>query len=349
MFKEKTVFVLGAGASAEFNMPVGSKLKKTIATKLNFGKPANLHSDKIILSALKKANNSVSVKTTGQFLRAINTYDTIDEFLSSNPDDKEFQLCGKLAIVKSILDAEAKSKLANEGSDNKVDYSFLIDHKDRGTFLGSLVRQLNKGIKNGAFDKLFHNVSFINFNYDRCLERGLVLGLTESFPFDDVPDGEFNQWVKSAKILRPYGSVGSHWPDEDNHVPFGGWEFGSENEKAEKLIGLVDGIKTFSENENQIDNADLIKEEMFAAKKIVFLGFHFYPQNLNLLSPGSEFRNPSKVFHRQEILATVYQRSPSDKERLKQIFKNFALRTENKVIFEDGKCYALFHNNQLAF
>ena len=35
MFNSKTTIVVGAGASAELGMPVGSELKKTIATKLD--------------------------------------------------------------------------------------------------------------------------------------------------------------------------------------------------------------------------------------------------------------------------------------------------------------------------
>lgn len=356
MFKEKTVFVLGAGASDEFDMPLGVDLKKTIANKLNFewfdiNGPSNPLADKLLSEAIHKANGSVSAKMTGQFFEAINTYNTIDEFLASDPDNKDFQLCGKLAIVKSILDAEADSRLAVKESYNgnrEVDYNFLEDNKN-GTFLGSLVRQLRSEIKKGDFDKLFQNVSFINFNYDRCLERGLELGLSKAFPFDDVPEGEFKKWVKTATILRPYGCVGSYWQGDENYVPFGGGEFSTKNDRLEQLIELVDGIKTFSENESQMDNADLIKEEMFTAKKIVFLGFHFYSPNMKLLSPGLDFRNPHQTPDKQEILATVYGRSSPDCERLEQMFKNFAHRDGNKVILEDGTCYDLFHNNQLAF
>jgi DNA-binding HxlR family transcriptional regulator len=36
MLKSKTVFVLGAGASKEVGLPVGSELKSTIAAKLDW-------------------------------------------------------------------------------------------------------------------------------------------------------------------------------------------------------------------------------------------------------------------------------------------------------------------------
>lgn len=354
MFKEKTVFVLGAGSSYDFGMPLGEDLKKIIAEKLNFERiefnnPVGPNSDKVIFEALKKEKYSGSTKTTGQFLDAIDTFDTIDEFLASNPEDKEFQLCGKLGIVKSILDAEADCTLAIKEAGEDSDYSFLKDEQG-GTYLSPLIKQIKREVTVNDFDKLFQKVSFINFNYDRCLERGLLLGLAKSFPFDSVPEGEFNQWVKSAKIIRPFGSVGSYWTDEKNHVPFGGHKYLNVGEKAEKLLELAKGIKTFSENESDINNIDLIQKEMYSAHTIVFLGFHFHAPNLKLLSPGSHYYNPNSTPREQQILATVYKRSPNDKVRLQEIFQNFAHRNNrNNVILEDGKCYDLFKNNQLAF
>jgi hypothetical protein len=354
MFKEKTVFVLGAGSSYDFGMPLGKDLKKIIAEKLNFERfefnnPVGSNSDKVILEALRKEKYSGSAKTTGQFLKAIDTFDTIDEFLASNPEDKEFQLCGKLGIVKSILDAEADSSLAIKEAGEESDYSFFKDGQT-GTYLGPLIKQIKREVTVNDFDKLFQKVSFINFNYDRCLERGLLLGLAQSFPFDSVPEGEFNQWVKSAKIIRPFGSVGSYWSGEKNHVPFGGYKYMNVSEKAEKLLELVKGIKTFSENDSEINSIDLIQKEMYSAHNIVFLGFHFHAPNLNLLSPGPHFDNPHSVPREQQILATVLNRSDKDQERLIELFKYFAHRKNpNKIILEDGTCYDLFNNNQLAF
>ncbi len=45
MFKRKTVFVVGASASKEVDLPVGDELKNSIASKVNIGFNDRLYSE----------------------------------------------------------------------------------------------------------------------------------------------------------------------------------------------------------------------------------------------------------------------------------------------------------------
>src|SRR5262249_47829985 len=118
MFRSKTVFILGAGASHEVGLPVGDGLKQTIATKLDlrfehFGKPIG-KGDLTILEVLRRKYPS----EINDYLHAcwrirdgVGLSSSIDDFIDTHRDDQGVAACGKIAICRSILEAERRSKL----------------------------------------------------------------------------------------------------------------------------------------------------------------------------------------------------------------------------------------------
>jgi hypothetical protein len=84
--------------------------------------------------------------------------------------------------------------------------------------------------------------------------------------------------MRSLKIFHPYGLVG-HMPWQENVdvTPFGS------NVNGGQLLDLSGEIKTFTE---QIEDKGAISEMRKSVKNsdiIVFLGFHFHRQNVELL------------------------------------------------------------------
>src|SRR5215469_9951144 len=123
MFKSKTVFIVGAGASQEAGLPTGAQLKDIIAEKLNitylndfaFGTPDA--GDEEIAFAL-----SVYARETGgdfssylheawKIRDAMPQAISIDNYIDTHSMNHSLVLCGKLGIVRSIIEAERKSKL----------------------------------------------------------------------------------------------------------------------------------------------------------------------------------------------------------------------------------------------
>src|SRR5689334_20255845 len=113
MFLHPTVFVVGAGASVEFNMPSGPDLRARIGNALDFRRDPldSLVGDQVLYHMLRdRFGEAVQphYEAAIEFSRVIREFqfESIDEVLhwfSSNPDIVEL---GKAAIVREILQAE---------------------------------------------------------------------------------------------------------------------------------------------------------------------------------------------------------------------------------------------------
>ena len=116
----KTVFVIGAGASSEINLPTGHQLKDTISKLLDirFGYQ-QISGDRTIAGALQEfTKNADQTDGINSYLQeawhirdALQLALSIDNFIEQHRDNEKIALCGKLAIVKSILEAEGHSLL----------------------------------------------------------------------------------------------------------------------------------------------------------------------------------------------------------------------------------------------
>src|SRR6266852_1143797 len=124
MFSQPVVFVVGAGASAEYNMPVGSELKTKIASAVGFldadGRPSG---DRDLYKLLVDRFGSSIEKYVGAgnaLAKVIPSFDSIDEALnwfSSRPEVIEL---GKVAIVREILKSERGSLLFSTLDQRKI-------------------------------------------------------------------------------------------------------------------------------------------------------------------------------------------------------------------------------------
>jgi len=109
----KTVFVVGAGASEEANLPTGDGLKTEIAKLLDiqfdhvFGEKLQSGDHKIVqaLRFVVQRNNR-SRRDISPFLEevwhirdALPLAISIDNFIDAHRDNEKITLCGKLAIV----------------------------------------------------------------------------------------------------------------------------------------------------------------------------------------------------------------------------------------------------------
>ena len=127
MFQSKTLIVVGAGASKEARLPTGNELTATIASKIDirFSEFSGQSSgDHEITAALKSHATDVDRQpgVINPYLHACRRIRdampqaiSIDSFIEDHQGDEKIELCGKLAIVQSILEAERKSFLFFDG------------------------------------------------------------------------------------------------------------------------------------------------------------------------------------------------------------------------------------------
>jgi len=298
MLRQKTIFIVGAGASSEFNLPVGSRLARQISEKLdirfdNWNNTATGDTD--LFDAVRRhANgNAGEFQQSGWLIRdGIVLANSIDDFLDVHRHDEKVVRMGKMAIAKCIIEAEQSSKLYYQprNARDTVDFAACAD-----TWLVKLMRLLARGVTYDERAKIFDRSAFVVFNYDRCIEHFFVHALSR---FYNISTDEANAIVAKSKIFHPYGTPGS-LAGANKRVAFGAthtdwYEAGN-------------AIRTYTET---VDAAE-IKQAVIEAKQIVFLGFAFHDQNMTLLAD----RESLKV---KTIFGTAYERSDSDVRAITQ-------------------------------
>lgn len=282
MFNRPTVFVLGAGASAEVDLPVGTGLAEKIGQAVDFRWTRD---DK-----LSSGDKDLHAHLWHSFSREINEYEmagrrisdgirlshSIDDFLDIHRGDKRLNLVGKTAIVKSILEAERNSKLFYHGRNREetIDFNQLSS-----TWFVKLVRMFGRSTSPETTHEALDSLTFIVFNYDRCLEQFLLHALRHLYA---ITNAEAFQIMGRIRIIHPYGVV-DEIPAVLGH---GGTRFGGDADRlSANYVQLSSKIRTYTEQVTEEKLLTDIHEEVRKADCIVFLGFGYHKQNMQLLWP----------------------------------------------------------------
>jgi hypothetical protein len=305
MLNLPTIFVAGAGAGVDIDMPVGDRLSDIIASKVDFkydSYEGGLTSgDRDLLQVLRrvageKGDNVNNLMAAGRSIaQGIGYPRSIDAYLNAHQHDKRIEFCAKLAIAQTILERE---KVSSVFVPNDVDWKFQNDTKVKQSWLPGLFLILQANIiKEKNLDKIFDNLTIINFNYDRCVEQYLFYVLRAMYQIDAGHAAELIS--EKLKIFHPYGQVG--------HLP---WEHGSFRKvgfgvvEHQSLPALAQEIKTFNEKIEESKNLDQMRKKIAGAARIVFFGFHFHDQNMELLKPKSPMREQGRL----SVIATAWER-----------------------------------------
>ena len=280
----KTVYIIGAGASKEVGLPVGSELKDIISGLLNFDFDwqKQTKGDRDIFQSLadyernnQKFNGNMNFYTEeAHHIRdSLPLAISIDNFIHSHKDNETIELCGKLAIVKSILQAERKSKLFISKDNQNLNFKNLL-----GTWYISFFQSITEGCTKEDLPDRFKKISLIIFNYDRCVEHFLFYALKHYYKLNDY---EARDIILNLTICHPYGDVGGFsWRDDIGCLPFG------YEADYRQLLEMSKRIKTFTEGVNEESKEfQTIQEVMSTSTRLVFLGFAFHKLNMKLLKP----------------------------------------------------------------
>ena len=274
MFNRKTLFIIGAGAGFDVDLPVGRKLAEDIANRVKVGVDHGHLSKHTVDPDLALNFFERNDPKANAFLQAFNRIrdgvllsNSIDDFLNIHEDSPEIVAVGKAAIVRAILHAERRSKLYVDPSNiyNKLDISNIRD-----SWFVKFMQVLTPNRKVPNFEHVLENVSFIVFNYDRCLEHFLTHSLHLAYGMEKNKSAEI---VRAAQIIHPYGWVGAL-----DQVPFGGHD-----EMRMDYRVLSTQIKTYTERVEEETTVFSMQEAIREAECVVFLGFAYHKQNMRLL------------------------------------------------------------------
>ena len=279
------VIVLGAGASKEVKLPVGTELTRTIAVSLDFkidhNGRLNGGDDRIRECIYKLAQSQDSSHGTAddyyraalRIREAMPLAPSIDNFIDSHRTDKKVAQIGKVAIASCILKAEKKSTLFvdRSNSNNKLDFNRL-----RGTWFAEIFSLVSQHCSRDELEARLSRLTIVSFNYDRCFKQFLRHALLTYYA---ISQSDADGIVSKVSILHPYGSVGRMRFETGGP----GTDFG-EQPMPEDLLRSATAIKTFTEStDDGAAEITAIRESVENTKTLVFLGFAFHPMNLELL------------------------------------------------------------------
>jgi hypothetical protein len=329
MFKHRTVFIVGAGAGEELGLPVGRKLANKIRTMMDVRfergfEPIGegdygLYSQ---LSHIFPKHGPQLQEAAGRIYDGIGLVaQSIDDFLDQHRDDQLVNLYGKAAIVQAIAEAERASKLWVDMAKGENTFD---DQKLADTWIIRFMHMLCRGLPRADVGKVFDRVSFIVFNYDRCIEHFLVHALRRGYALDQQDAVSI---VDGLNIVHPYGTIG-----DLKRVPFGSTRL--------NWTSVSKDIKTYTEQAGT-DLVPTLRDMVQNAEHIVFLGFAYYDQNMAMLTPGP------LLVERKRVFGTAYGMSDSDVDVVSNqidrwyishhVPRSDRVRIENKL-----KCAALF-------
>ncbi len=332
MFPQKTILVVGAGASHEFGLPLGSQLISEVQRDLDFRwehgfRPIGTGDMRIFetlgrLAAAKKIDRNDYVQACGQLRGGVSAFLSIDNYLHSHSDNELLVETGKIAIARSILAAEGRSSIKLDAYKGE---QFSID-KISKTWLHPFIRMLTANVKKTEIEKIFDNISIICFNYDRCIEHALHEIIQLSFSVDAATA---TKCMSNLSIVHPYGTLGPlPWQDPNKSVPFGDMERND--------LGIISKrIFLFTEQREDKEFNDFIDNHVPLSKRIMFIGFGYYKQNMDLIT--------RELHHTALIAGTAKGLSRADIDAIKndmhgRFFASLNKGSVREPLLEDMTC-----------
>jgi hypothetical protein len=302
MFQSKLVFIIGAGASREAGLPVGTELAREIAEKMRIdldtmGQLEATGDRPLIANVVSHVAPHVQleryIEAAHRLRDGLPLSQSIDDFLDVHHSDTAMVLLGKSAIVKTILEKEASSRLFFERrrTDSSIPFYDLGD-----TWLPKLMYML----RHTEPERTFENASFVIFNYDRCLEHFLFYAIRALYALDEQRTREI---MSMARIYHPYGFIG----DIPEMLRSGRIAFG--HTAPMNWAGWSDRIRTFTEEIKTPTILVKIQSEIQDAKALVFLGFGFHRQNMRFLAEPA-------TLQAKKVFASAYGISDSDTQHV---------------------------------
>jgi hypothetical protein len=297
MFTNKTVFVLGAGASWHYGYPTGEGLTDSVismAARLSGYCEQRLRAGQIIQFLPEYVTQRIDDGPGGQGagaawqkvrdecqrlierLSAVRPL-VIDYFLAWN---ESLRPIGKLMIAAAILECEAvwlrergnqnrRLVLANAPTRPTRDDLQKVDiTKYKDDWYRFVVHKLVYGCGKSA-DLCRNDVHFITFNYDASLEYHLFRALTS---IDLLRAADVESFLRDHRIVHIYGSVHPSIPKDADAIDleiaqklgnsFAGplnyeVEFGSRKVFLDRCLTAAENLRTIDPDDKENDQASL--------------------------------------------------------------------------------------------
>lgn len=278
MIGKRTVFVLGAGASAPYGFSTGIRLlDKARATSI----------DRLMGNAARQ----LSRPQQRDFSQALedNMLPSIDAMLEHRRD---LWKVGKWVMAALLYEEE---RAAHAGADD--DWMALVFEK-----MASDAATVERFASNP--------VTFVTFNYDRCLEYRFIRGLTARYRVDDRAAWEA---LRGMGFLHVHGSLGALPAQEpENTGPSTVVPFGAPQEEGDDTVYMLGLALPLAESSIRIVHDanvgpafEAARAALINAEQVIFLGFGFGRPNVARLQTSS-IPQPTPIY------CTAYGMTPAE-------------------------------------
>jgi hypothetical protein len=256
LLPEKTVFVLGAGASCAYGFPSGHELLQKVGRSAISNPPA------FVLAACLAPPDAAKDFGTRLLRSGSNS---IDEFVGDAP---QFSLMAKCFIAEYLFRRENDAAVCPDGT------RYRAGEYEKGDWARELIRHLVQGGINQI-----KPATIITFNFDRSFERRIVTAIAARY---GVSLEEAHVAAKPVRVLHASGWMGfPEWVGGDapsvKTVHWGGE--GPEPSAVKRAADQIVFVHEPRADESLIPARLAIRE----ARLVCFLGFGFHPANLTAL------------------------------------------------------------------
>lgn len=204
-----------------------------------------------------------------------------------------------------------------------------------GTWFSRFWHRYSEGCSAGDLAQRSREVAFVVFNYDRCIEHFLFHAARTYY---QLKDEQARLAVGPVRVYHPYGVVGRlPWMEtQESPADFGG------DTTAHEILALSAQIKTFTEGADPASSQiTAIRQELAEARRVVFLGFAFHRQNLELLWPAAATKVRGSG---PRIYGTAFGVSDSDVELVTNTLADLTGTFDIQIsLGANLKCARLFH------
>jgi hypothetical protein len=314
MIKEKTVLVLGAGASKPYGFPTGSELMEKICLDLS----NKQQRDEKIFKELGFKDDDWN-----HFIYTLihSGRSSIDTFLETR---QEFIDIGKTAIALILLPCEKKTMTV-------ILLYQMRKPKFKKVVKGSWYQHLFNVLTEGhQFEELdLSNLSIVTFNYERSIENYLFQSLTNSY---GKTADKIIEVLNQINIVHVHGSLGPlDWDviRRDYGKPL----------TVDTIQQAVWYIQVLHEGQKESPEFDKARQLIKDARCIYFLGFGYHPVNIYRLGL-EDIPSPTN----DKIVSGTTRGLSADRKA--QIRKNNFLRCGNLGReFYETDVYSFFHDH----
>jgi hypothetical protein len=249
MIKNRTVLILGAGASKPYGFPLGQELRDEVIRAIR-RKNQNPWASLANLLAYSSmfGNLGIPERDYSKFARdlAESGFPSVDAFLENR--DKWLEI-GKAAMALCLLRTEARAKMKLFPPDQPRDHWYEC---------------LWEKLRAPSWEAFKKNpISIVTFNYERSLEHYLVRLVCNNYRL--FPDEVAN----ALPIVHVHGSLGRY-----TRQPFG------DEISLVKLRLAASSIRVVHEQATERTLFPRARSLIRRAKVVLFIGFGYHEQNM---------------------------------------------------------------------